>query len=118
MEQQSDPTGRSAHEPGAKLDAGKLRYSLILRSMSGAITEVVKVAEYGARKYSVDGWRSVPDGIQRYTEALDRHNFAEINEDTDPESNLLHAAHLAWNALARLQLILEKKDGGESENGS
>jgi hypothetical protein len=27
----------------------------------------------------------------------------------DPESGLLHAAHAAWNALARLELALRKQ---------
>lgn len=32
--------------------------------------------------------------------------LAELN----PDSQLLHAAHLAWNALARLELILREME--------
>ena len=49
----------------------------------------------------------VPDGVNRYTDALARHLLAEaIGEKVDPESGLYHAAHAAWNALARLDLML------------
>jgi hypothetical protein len=36
-----------------------------------------------------------------------RHWLAENQGiECDDESNMLHAAHLAWNALARLELML------------
>jgi len=31
--------------------------------------------------------------------------------ECDAESNMLHAAHLAWNALARLELMLKEMEG-------
>lgn len=93
------------HQPGAKLDAGKPDASLLLQ-FADALTEVAKVGTFGARKYTRGGWLSVPDGQTRYTAALLRHLMAETNEDADPESGLSHAAHTAWNALARLQLAI------------
>lgn len=104
---QSDPTGRSAHEPGAKLDAGKIRASLVLGGFSRALAEVSKVGTFGAAKYTDNGWRTVPNGFERYSDAQIRHLLQEASgEQVDPESGLLHAAHTAWNALARLELLL------------
>lgn len=102
-----DPTGRNPHEPGAKMDAGKPRAGLVLGGFARALTEVAKVGTFGAAKYTPDGWRSVPQGRERYTDALFRHLLSEAaGEAADPESGLAHAAHAAWNALARLELLL------------
>jgi len=101
-----DPNGISQHEPGAKLDANKPRAALVLGSFSRALRAVSEVGTYGAKKYTPNGWRSVPDGIQRYSDAMVRHLLAEAEADIDPESGLLHAAHAAWSALARLELML------------
>lgn len=105
---ESDPTGRQAHEPGAKLDQGKVMASL-LKDFSLALTEVAKVCTYGASKYSRGGWQHVPEGIDRYDDAKWRHMLAERHESHDRDTGILHAAHEAWNALARLELILRDK---------
>lgn len=106
---ESDPLGKHQHETGAKLDAGKVRLGLVLGAFSNALVEVGKVGTYGAQKYTDNGWLDVPKGKARYTDALLRHIFAEANESHDPDTNLHHAAHAAWNALARLELILRKR---------
>jgi len=106
-----DPRGIDQHELGAKLDAGKVDTSLLLM-FSRALNEVAKVGTYGATKYSRGGWRHVADGITRYTSAMLRHLFKEMDEDYDAESGLLHAAQTAWNALARLELILRESEDG------
>jgi len=104
-----DRYGKDPHEPGAKLDAGKPRMSLVLGGFSKAILAVTEVGTYGAKKYTDYGWKSVPDGIERYTDAAYRHLLFEVGgELLDRETNLLHAAHTAWNALARLQLVIEE----------
>lgn len=106
-----DPKGRGAHEPGSKLDAGKPRPALVLGGFARALSAVADVGTYGARKYTDNGWRTVPDGIERYSEAMLRHWLSEAKgEQYDLETKLLHAAHLAWNALARLELILSGAD--------
>jgi hypothetical protein len=107
---ESDPTGRDAHAPGAKLDAGKIRAGLVIGGFSRALTEVAKVGTFGANKYTANGWIEVPDGEQRYTDAMLRHILTEATgEQMDPDSGLRHAAHAAWNALARLDLMLRKE---------
>lgn len=107
-----DPTGRNPHEPGAKLDAGKNRLGLVLGDFARALRAVGKVGSRGAQKYSAHGWIDVPNGIERYTDALYRHLLAEAaGEARDQETQLLHAAHAAWNALARLDLLLREIEG-------
>jgi len=106
-----DPNGIDPHEPGAKLDAGKVEPELIQRGFARALLAVAEVGTYGATKYTRDGWQDVPDGVRRYTNAMYRHLSAEHRgEECDPDSGLLHAAHAAWNALARLELMLREKE--------
>lgn len=102
-----DPNGKAANEPGAKLDAGKCRLGLVLNGFAQALKAVGDVGTYGALKYSDNGWMKVPDGEPRYTDALYRHLLTEASgEVRDGDTGLHHAAHAAWNALARLELIL------------
>lgn len=113
---ETDPTGRNQHEPGAKLDAGKPRVSLVLNGFPNALLAVSEVATYGANKYTDNGWVSVPNGKQRYADAGYRHNLlAATGEERDVESGLLHKAHAAWNALAELELMLREAPQGGGE---
>lgn len=105
-----DPNGLSPHTPGAKLDQGKNRLGLVLMDFASALIEVGKVGTYGAKKYTDHGWLTVLEAEGRYTDAMFRHLLAEgKGELKDPDTNLLHAAHAAWNALARLRFILERQ---------
>jgi Domain of unknown function (DUF5664) len=104
---ESDPSGRDPHQPGAKVDAGKVRMHLITGGMSRAIVEVAKVGTFGAAKYTDGGWVEVPDGFRRYEDAQQRHAaYRHQGEVLDPDSQLPHLAHEAWNALAKLDLYL------------
>ena len=107
---ENDPRGLKGGEPGAKFDADKVRPSLILNDMPRAILAVAEVGTYGAEKYSEGGWKHVEPGIARYTDAMDRHRVKEGIESHDDDSGLMHAAHVAWNALARLELMLREQD--------
>lgn len=95
-------------EVGVKLDQGKPRMSLVLGGFAEALTAVASVGTFGAQKYTDNGWREVPQGQERYTDALLRHLLA--SEDIDPESGHYHDAHVAWNALARLNLRITNND--------
>ena len=54
---------------------------------------------------------SVPHGCERYTDAMYRHLLAEAaGQQCDAESGLAHAAHAAWCALARLELMLRDEE--------
>lgn len=106
-----DPHGKAPNEAGAKLDAGKNRLGLVLGGFSSALLAVGKVGTFGANKYTDNGWMVVPNGVERYTDAMLRHIFKEFEgEMTDMDSGLLHAAHAAWNALARLELLIINAD--------
>ena len=108
-----DPQGIDPHRPGAKLDAGKLRPALVLGGFARALLEVTKVGTFGAVKYTDDGWMQVENGVNRYDDAKLRHWLAEkVGEKSDRESEICHAAHEAWNALARLDLLLRQSDDG------
>lgn len=105
-----DPNGIPAGAPGSKLDAGKNRLGLVLGSFSNALWAVGEVGTYGATKYCDHGWEQVPDGVSRYTDALMRHMLKELGgEMCDQDTEMLHAAHTAWNALARLELMVREK---------
>lgn len=109
-EAEKDRDGVPQHSPGAKLDAGKNRLGLVLGGFSRALEEVGKVGTFGAAKYMDNGWRQVKDGQERYTDALLRHLIKTMQgEDVDSDSGLLHLAHMAWNALAILELNLEER---------
>lgn len=106
-----DPNGKPANAAGAKLDAGKPRLGLVLLAFAPALEAVGAVGTYGATKYSDSGWLEVPNGVERYTDAMLRHLLKEAKgELTDSETAMLHAAHTAWNALARLTLLLNKRE--------
>jgi len=108
---ESDPNGMSRHEPGAKLDAGKPDASLLLM-FGKALLAMAEVGTYGTQKYARGGWEQVPDGFNRYTAAMLRHVWKEHYEEADADSGILHAAHAAWNAVARLELKIREKENG------
>ncbi len=109
MSEEKDPNGLHPHERGAKLDAGKPKPSLVFFGFPRALAAVIEVATAGAEKYTDGGWARVPCGQTRYTDALLRHLEKEaLGEERDQDSGSLHAAHLAWNALARLELMLRE----------
>ena len=104
---EEDPNGKSPNEPGAKLDAGKVRVGLVMDGFARALWAVSEVGTFGARKYAENGWMSVPNGIARYHDAAARHDLKmAMGETHDKDSDLLHLAHKAWNVLAELELRL------------
>jgi len=108
---EKDPHGKNAHAPGAKLDAGKTRLGLVLLGFARALQAVGEVGTFGARKYTDDGWVEVENGQARYTDALLRHLMSESRgEKLDPDSGLRHAAQVAWNALARLDIEIRQEE--------
>jgi hypothetical protein len=90
-----------------KYDTEKLQWDLL---PFDAIEEVVKVLTFGAKKYTPDGWKFVPDKERRYYAALLRHIAAhQKGEMIDPESNIGHLAHVACNAIFLLWFELNKE---------
>lgn len=108
---ESDPHGIDPKTGGAKMDAGKIDiYAMFMDYFPRAVITVAYVSEYGARKYHAKGWEKVPDGYARYSAADIRHIMYELMGTTYDihDSGLAHAAQHAWNAMARLELALQK----------
>jgi hypothetical protein len=106
-----DPHGMEAGQPGAKLDGHKPMPSDILGGFATALQQITLVGTFGQEKYSLHGWKKVPDGYRRYENAFFRHYLAmKTGETTDPESGLLHLAHMSWNVLAMLERYFDEVD--------
>lgn len=100
----------AVHIPvGIKYDKEKRRLAEMIVDFAPEIEELCKVWEFGANKYSKSNWKLVENGYDRYSNALIRHLIAEDKDYYDDESKLLHAAHIAFNALARMHFILQGK---------
>lgn len=92
---------------GAKYDDGKPRAGLMVKDFARALAAVSHVSTMGANKYSAGSWKTVPNAKERYYDAFHRHILADAaGEANDPESGLPHLAHVAWNALALMELAL------------
>jgi len=111
-----DPDGVGQHTPGAKLDAGKVRVGLMFKCVPRALMEVARVFTYGAEKYTPGGCLKVKNGIERYSDAEGRHLLEGHIEDFDPESELLHLSHKAWNALMILELYIRDQEVAGTKN--
>lgn len=93
---------------GIKYDTGKPEVGDMVKDFGEELIEVARVWRFGADKYERSNWKLVENGEKRYTDALVRHLIAEETKEFDDESELRHAAHVAWNALARLYFIINK----------
>lgn len=69
----------------------------------GGWDPIVRVLEYGVRKYSEGNYRHVPDAKRRYTAAALRHLLA--HEERDVETDELHAAHAGACVLFLLEMF-------------
>ena len=116
--------GETTNDPQAKIGTGAIKYDAgkapIFRGLISyfprAATAVAQVSGFGANKYAWNGWEQVDDGINRYSDAMVRHLMREgEGEVLDSDSGLLHAAHVAWGALARLELILREREQDDYE---
>lgn len=76
------------------------------------LTEIARVYTAGAKKYGDNTWQRLPDGYARYKGAMLRHLAAvEAGEAVDAETGCLHAAQVAWNAIAMLHFKLAEYEG-------
>lgn len=76
---------------------------------SQALLAIAAISKFGSVKHNNGNfpttWKDNP--ATTYADALGRHIMAEGKDGLyDPESGKLHAAHAAWNAVARLELLL------------
>lgn len=93
---QTDPT------EGRKYDSEKLDYTLVPWE---GMEDIVKVLQYGAKKYARDNWKHVENNKTRYLAAAFRHLVQHNNgELADDETGLSHLAHAGCCILFLLAL--------------
>ncbi len=98
---------------GKKENDGKPQLSLLFTQFPKALEAVAKCSEYGHQKYKETdqdylNYQRVEGGSKTYADAGLRHR-AFPKGTTDIDSQLPHAYHVAWNALAELELILKNR---------
>jgi hypothetical protein len=97
---------------GKKENKGKPQLSLLFTQFPKALEAVAKCSEYGHLKYEdtdVDylNYQRVKGGSKSYADAGLRHRLYKKGT-TDIESQLPHAYHVCWNALAELELLIKE----------
>lgn len=93
---------------GLRYDEGKILHELI---PAHAMNELAKVYSMGAKKYAPHNWRKgmqwsrVIASLKRHLNAIERgEDYDGIpGEEKDGHSGMLHAAHVAWNAITLLE---------------
>ena len=99
---------KPSKELGRKYDNEKLRWSLL---PLGALQDVVKVLEFGAKKYAPDNWKYVDQAEERYWNAAMRHIIAyKLESPADSETGLSHLAHAVCCLLYIQQLDKEEEN--------
>ena len=91
---------------GKKYDTGKPMVGTLLRVFPNALIEIGRCIEFGTHKYpKPDNWKKVEGAKLRYLDSMIRHLLQHLRGNTfDDETGLPHLAHMAWNALAILEL--------------
>lgn len=76
--------------------------------------EIIRVFEVGARKYSVHGWKTVPNAQAVYKRALYRHVIRYASGEKSDEEGLPHLACIAANAMILLAIGQHEPDNHRS----
>lgn len=100
---------------GKKYDTGKPLVGTLCDVFPRSLLMLGKVIEFGTHKYpDPNNWKKVDGAFRRYQDSMMRHYIKfKCGKDFDSETKLPHLAHLAWNALAILELFL-MSDGRDS----
>ena len=93
-------------EPATRYDAGKIPYHLFPLD---AYEEICKVMQFGAKKYAERNWEQGMSWSRVARSMLSHFISMCRGEQNDEESNLPHAAHMAWNAIVLLAYTLRPK---------
>lgn len=93
---------------GKKYDGGKPMVGALCRVFPHALLAVGQCIEFGTHKYpQPDNWKLVEGAFTRYQDSMMRHYLKyQAGEIMDSETKLPHLSHMAWNALAILELYL------------
>lgn len=85
-----------SEEKAMRFNEGKLQWSLV---DFDSLEDMVRVLEFGAKKYSVNNWKK-PMSTVKIIESMLRHTFFILKgELIDQESKLPHVAHIQCNAM-------------------
>jgi hypothetical protein len=88
---------------GKRYNEGKRKWGLLSFK---ALAELVKVLEFGAKKYDSWNWSKGLSFTETF-ESMQRHLVAWYNgEDNDPETGLSHMAHVFCNAMFLMHFIV------------
>lgn len=93
-------------------------YSGVLYRFPRSMLEIAKVSAFGTKKHNVHAadrsYMDIPNAFDVYSAAVSRHLINEAIEgpvNLDPnDGGMLHAAQLAWDALARLEIFLRNRE--------
>lgn len=96
-------TSGSSGIGGSRYNDGKIRWSLM---SVHALRELIKVLEFGAKKYASWNWSNGLSWTDTY-DSLQRHATAWLGgEDKDPETGLSHMAHVLCNAMFLVHFVV------------
>ena len=91
MDKDAIKASQTATTGGRKFDGGKIRYGLLPPL---ALKATADVLTFGAEKYEPDNWKDVPDSLNRYFDAAQRHMWDyKQGEQIDSDSGRHHLAH-------------------------
>ena len=105
-----------SEKPGKKYDQNKAPVVRgFMHYFPRAIKAVADVSKYGLEKYKLKyeekNFLNVEDAFGRYLDANGRHLLDMAIDGThDLESQRLHLAHQAWNAMSALEVFLIEQD--------
>ena len=105
---------------GKKYSQNKPKVGMLFSQMSRALNAIALAATHGNEKYSNEefwdeNFTSVPNAFKQYSDGLGRHLLLESQEELDKDSKMPHEVHVAWNALARLEIKLRENEKSNSE---
>lgn len=103
---------KSNNFTGEKTNKNKPQISLLFIQFPKALEAISKCSEYGHEKYKETdsdylNYQRVEGGSKTYADAGLRHRLEQGN---DLESRLPHEYHVAWNALAELELWIKENN--------
>jgi dATP/dGTP diphosphohydrolase len=93
---------------GTKHDGGKLPWHLL---PFDAIEQIVRVLDFGAKKYAERNWEKGIAHSRTYAATLRHLTSWWQCEDDDPETGLSHLAHAACEVLFALAFVVREQPG-------
>jgi hypothetical protein len=90
-----------------RYNQGKVQWSLVDYK---SIEPMVRVLEYGCKKYAKENWKKGMPASQ-IIESMLRHTFKLLEgELVDPESGIEHVGHIQCNAMFLAYVLKEKPE--------